>query len=1469
MGKRKGIWILGLGALVVWGCDAERSVLDEGALDRAEREVVYGQDDRQDVFAHPDNALRELTRASIVALFQPGSLDQRNPDDVQIVSPSLEESQSLCPGQRFAEQPAGSFCSGTLIDDDLVLTAGHCVTSQAACQNLRLVFNYFMEGDGQLARIGREEVYTCQRLVVQRLDDAHDYAILQLDRPVEGGHAAAPVRGPGPVASGDEVTCVGFPSGLPAKIDAGGSVTDPRAAELDFFRATTDTFGGNSGSGVFNADREVVGILVRGAEDYTFRNGCFVVNELPEAGPTPFGEEISYAFNAVEALCALDWPSDRLCPQGGQGDWCDSCQADGDCLADWTCQGHPANPDVRTCAAPCQSDGQCREDHACQRGRCAPRTSQECRQGDVWTISSCGQDLAPFQPCALGQVCADGACEDVIDPDAADLAILAEDIVVTPSPIIERQAAQVLVVVRNIGVRPLPRDTVIELFSEEDGQRVQIADLVEIRRDLAPGEAVEVTFEITRFLEGPLTIVAVGTPSEPDAPRNNEAAIQVTVADDDTQGPVITSLVVEESGGDGDGFIEQGEPILVRWVVEDPAGISGTTVTIDGVGAAVTLEGSAIVGPLAVGDHVFEVQSRDADNTPAVGPVVTQVVSVLPERPFVQRVDPFEGAQGVALTATVSAFFDVDLDPASVSSSVLTVTPQGGQPLAGSVAYDGARRAVVFTPAAPLTLDLAYEAVVFGVTDIKGDGLAEPYRWTFSTSGEPASRVALISAPLADAVVGGEVVITGTAQDPAFAAFALTFAPELAPDDQRPIGRPVFQPVQEGTLGRWDTSGLEGAFILTLTVVDAQQGVNIAERRVFVDNSPPLIANIRTEPGDLNEDHVGAFVVTARISDTGAGVAEGGARVVFQIEGGAAQIVPLAAIGGDEWRGQITLDWAQLSGTLLRFEIEAVDRAGRRTSSGQLSDFIEAINDPPRLLPMPAVQVPENGVASRALDLREFGRDDETPTEALIFSVRAVGAQGVEARLEEGRFVTVTARDNFTGATTVTVQVTDGAASAAGAFRVQVVPDSEAPNPNPARFSLAPALGAEPLSARMVAEVANDRSGVEYFFEETTGNPGADDSGWQASPEYVDEGLLPGTTYRWRVLARDRSSRLNETAPSAASALTTPGQCVVCEPGERRCGPDGGFQVCEVDGRGCSAFGAPQACEEGDRCDEGRCVASCQDECPEAGLGACLDGSSSQLCGDFDDDPCLEWSDPTPCGVDEGCEGEGICVNRCARDDFEPNDAVDQAYVLDPGDFAGLSACSDADWFSVALRAGETLVLTAQAEVVEVELALFDEAGESQLAEIEGRGELVLEHVAEADEVVTWRVQVVDLSGDYDLNVALQGPGSEACVLGERQCTGRSTYQECVIDEGGALQWGEAAVCPVAEVCGAEGQCRERDPDVADDVPSVIEDRFEGELARGRFEGCACSVPGSRGESGLAWGLLLGVIGLIWRRRAR
>jgi chitodextrinase len=126
---------------------------------------------------------------------------------------------------------------------------------------------------------------------------------------------------------------------------------------------------------------------------------------------------------------------------------------------------------------------------------------------------------------------------------------------------------------------------------------------------------------------------------------------------------------------------------------------------------------------------------------------------------------------------------------------------------------------------------------------------------------------------------------------------------------------------------------------------------------------------------------------------------------------------------------------------------------------------------------------------------------------------------------------TVTARDRSSSQ--------NATAPSAGASATTPAVDTTPPTPNAMTFAVAPAA-VSPFGIKMVTTTASDDLyGVEYYFTETSGNPGGSDSGWQSSPIYFDGGLQPGTEYTYTVTARDTSlAQVQGTASSPISATT-------------------------------------------------------------------------------------------------------------------------------------------------------------------------------------------------------------------------------------------------------------------------------------------------------------------------------------------
>ena len=100
---------------------------------------------------------------------------------------------------------------------------------------------------------------------------------------------------------GTELVVIGHPTGLPTKI-AGGAWVRQNTNNV-YFQSNLDTFGGNSGSAVFDAETGTVeGILVRGETDYVYDSsrGCRVPKQCSNEGCR--GEDVTRITNIKELM---------------------------------------------------------------------------------------------------------------------------------------------------------------------------------------------------------------------------------------------------------------------------------------------------------------------------------------------------------------------------------------------------------------------------------------------------------------------------------------------------------------------------------------------------------------------------------------------------------------------------------------------------------------------------------------------------------------------------------------------------------------------------------------------------------------------------------------------------------------------------------------------------------------------------------------------------------------------------------------------------------------------------------------------------------------------------------------------------------------------------------------------------------------------------------------------------------------
>lgn len=250
---------------------------------RSKQKVIYGTDDRQDMYQITDPHIRR-DEDSVVALIGSTAITDNNDGTSTLNGPTLGAKKNLCQSEPFRNQPSIPFCSGFLVDPSIIATAAHCVESNADLGSIRFVFNFEMINATTAAtRINNSEIYKGLRILGRQIGtEGTDWALVQLDRPVLN-HPCVRIRWSGKIADNAPVHVIGHPSGLPKKYAGNAAVRNNDHTR--YFVANTDTYGGNSGSPVFNSGtHEVEGILVRGETDYVKSGNCNVSNICPANG---------------------------------------------------------------------------------------------------------------------------------------------------------------------------------------------------------------------------------------------------------------------------------------------------------------------------------------------------------------------------------------------------------------------------------------------------------------------------------------------------------------------------------------------------------------------------------------------------------------------------------------------------------------------------------------------------------------------------------------------------------------------------------------------------------------------------------------------------------------------------------------------------------------------------------------------------------------------------------------------------------------------------------------------------------------------------------------------------------------------------------------------------------------------------------------------------------------------------------
>ncbi len=251
------------------------------------------------------------------------------------------------------------------------------------------------------------------------------------------------------------------------------------------------------------------------------------------------------------------------------------------------------------------------------------------------------------------------------------------------------------------------------------------------------------------------------------------------------------------------------------------------------------------------------------------------------------------------------------------------------------------------------------------------------------------------------------------------------------------------------------------------------------------------------------------------------------------------------------------------------------------------------------------------------------------------------------------------------------------------------------------------------------------------------------------------------------------------------------------------CGPEGqrdctgaGFRLCgNADEDECLEWGQETACDEGETCSNGRCAVGCINECAEASKQCAGEGAGLQSCGQFDEDACLEWSDIVACDLNETCSN-GVCdvgcVNECALNSRQCAGA-------------GFQVCGNHDedacleWGVETACQGGTVCSAGQC----LEQCINECAPDS--AQCVGAGVQTCGEF-DGDDCTDWGAVVPCAEGQSCSGGVCSIVCGDECLNGANRCAPGGVQGCGNHDDDECTEWGAAAPCPGEEVC-SNGEC--------------------------------------------------------------
>ena len=260
--------------------------------------AIYGTMDN--TFAE-NNANMRSQATGIALMVQPSKVEFNN-NSIRIKgAPSHKinwntegtEKQSLCINEPFYYETVatGETCTAFLVNENQIITAGHCVhniakaelvnpwpnsvsevepdavSAEKMCQHVNFIFGVTKaRADNKGFNISKSNHYKCKKIdKMYLMEGFFDYALITLDRPVKKRYIF-PLGDDTNSKIGDSVYMLGHPMGMAVTYSSNAKI---KKIYSGTFKANLDAFGGSSGAPVIDKKSEaVIGILSGGESDF-------------------------------------------------------------------------------------------------------------------------------------------------------------------------------------------------------------------------------------------------------------------------------------------------------------------------------------------------------------------------------------------------------------------------------------------------------------------------------------------------------------------------------------------------------------------------------------------------------------------------------------------------------------------------------------------------------------------------------------------------------------------------------------------------------------------------------------------------------------------------------------------------------------------------------------------------------------------------------------------------------------------------------------------------------------------------------------------------------------------------------------------------------------------------------------------------------------------------------------------------